>query len=30
VKIDGDEYLIMQENDIMGVLVEANADKKAA
>jgi co-chaperonin GroES (HSP10) len=30
VKIDGDEYLIMKESDIMGVLVEAKADKKAA
>ena len=31
VKIDGDDYLIMKESDIMGVLVEAKAaDKKAA
>ena len=30
VKIDGDEYLIMKESDIMGVLVEATANKKAA
>jgi chaperonin GroES len=30
VKIDGDEYLIMKESDIMGVLVEAKAEKKAA
>ena len=30
VKIDGREYLIMNENDIMGVLVEAEAKKKAA
>jgi len=30
VKIDGDEYLIMKESDIMGVLVEAGAHKKAA
>ena len=30
VKIDGDEYLIMKESDIMGVLVEAAAHKKAA
>jgi chaperonin GroES len=30
VKIDGIEYLIMNENDIMGVLVEAEAKKKAA
>jgi chaperonin GroES len=30
VKIDGREYLIMKENDIMGVLVEAEAKKKAA
>ena len=30
VKIDGDEYLIMKESDIMGVLVEATAHKKAA
>jgi chaperonin GroES len=30
VKIDGIEYLIMKESDIMGVLVEAEARKKAA
>ena len=30
VKIDNREYLIMQESDIMGVLVEAEAKKKAA
>ena len=30
VKIDGLEYLIMKESDIMGVLVEAEARKKAA
>ena len=30
VKINGDEYLIMKESDIMGVLVEAKAHKKAA
>jgi len=30
VKIDGKEYLIMKESDIMGVLVEARAHKKAA
>ena len=30
VKIDGKEYLIMKESDIMGVLVEATARKKAA
>jgi chaperonin GroES len=30
VKIDAREYLIMNENDIMGVLVEAEAKKKAA
>ena len=30
MKIDGDEYLIMKESDIMGVLVEAKAGKKAA
>ena len=30
VKIDGDGYLIMKESDIMGVLVEAKAHKKAA
>jgi chaperonin GroES len=30
VKIDGAEYLIMKESDVMGVLVEAEARKKAA
>ncbi len=30
VKIDGDEYLIMKESDVMGVLVETEARKKAA
>ena len=30
VKIDGIEYLIMKESDIMGALVEAEAKKKAA
>ena len=30
VKIDGAEYLIMKENDIMGVLVESGASRKAA
>jgi chaperonin GroES len=30
VKIDGEEYLIMKESDIMGVLVEVSAHKKAA
>jgi chaperonin GroES len=30
VKIDGDEYLIMKESDIMGVLIEEKAHKKAA
>src|SRR6266540_6193421 len=30
VKIDGTEYLIMKESDIMGVLVEAGASRKAA
>ena len=30
VKIDGIEYLIMKESDIMGVLTEADAKKKAA
>src|SRR4029077_3243797 len=30
VKIDGVEYLIMKESDIMGVLVEAETKKKAA
>ena len=30
VKIDGVEYLIMKESDIMGVLVESEARRKAA
>jgi chaperonin GroES len=30
VKIDGEELLIMKESDIMGVLDEAAAEKKAA
>jgi len=30
VKIDGVEYLIMKESDIMGVLAETGADRKAA
>ena len=30
VKIDGIDYLIMKERDVMGVLVEAEARKKAA
>jgi chaperonin GroES len=30
VKIDGVEYLIMKESDIMGVLLEAEVKKKAA
>ena len=30
VKIDGIEYLIMKESDIMGVLVETEARRKAA
>jgi chaperonin GroES len=30
VKIEGDEYLIMKESDIIGVLVEGKAHKKAA
>ena len=30
VKIDGVEYLIMKESDIMGVLIEAEAQRKAA
>jgi chaperonin GroES len=30
VKIDGVEYLIMKESDIMGVLVDVQARKKAA
>jgi chaperonin GroES len=30
VTIDGNEYLIMNESDVMGVLVETEARKKAA
>jgi chaperonin GroES len=30
VKIDGVEYLIMKESDIMGILEEASSKKKAA
>jgi chaperonin GroES len=30
VKIDGIEYLIMKESDVMGVLVEASASRKVA
>jgi chaperonin GroES len=30
VKIDGVEYLIMKENDIMGVLAETGSGRKAA
>jgi len=30
VKLDGVEYLIMKESDIMGVMVEAEGRKKAA
>ena len=30
VKVDGTEYLIMKESDIMGVLVDVQARKKAA
>jgi chaperonin GroES len=30
VKIDGREYLIMKESDIMGVLVEAETKRRAA
>jgi chaperonin GroES len=30
MKIDGVEYLIMKESDIMGVLDEVEAKKKAA
>jgi len=30
VKIDGEEYLIMNEGDVMGVLVEGQARRKAA
>jgi chaperonin GroES len=30
VKIDGDEYLIMKESDIMGVLEETQSGRRAA
>ena len=30
VKIDGVEYLIMKESDVMGVLTETEAGRKAA
>lgn len=30
VKIDGQEYLIMKESDVLGVLTDASAKKKAA
>jgi chaperonin GroES len=30
VTIDGTEYLIMKENDIMGVLVDSGVSRKAA
>ena len=30
IKLDGEEYLIMKESDIMGVLEESAAKKKAA
>jgi chaperonin GroES len=30
VKIDGDEYLIMKEGDVMGVVVETQVRRKAA
>jgi chaperonin GroES len=30
VKIEGVEYLIMKESDVMGVLTEAETKKKAA
>ena len=30
VKIDGVEYLIMKESDVMGVLTETEARRKAA
>jgi chaperonin GroES len=30
VKIDGEDLLIMKESDIMGVLTDASAKKKAA
>ena len=30
VKLDGVEYLIMKESDVMGVLIETQAKKKAA
>ena len=30
VKLDGVEYIIMKESDLMGVVVEVGASKKAA
>src|SRR2546429_7301994 len=30
VKLDGEEYIIMKESDLMGVLVEAGRSRKAA
>ena len=30
IKLDGEEYLIMKESDIMGVLTETSSKKKAA
>jgi chaperonin GroES len=30
IKLDGEDYLIMKESDIMGVLVETSSRKKAA
>jgi co-chaperonin GroES (HSP10) len=30
VKIDDIEYLIMKESDVMGVMIETEASKKAA
>jgi chaperonin GroES len=30
VKLDGVEYMIMKESDLMGVLVEAGGSRKAA
>jgi chaperonin GroES len=30
VKLDGVEYMIMKESDLMGVLVEARGSRKAA
>ena len=30
IKLDGEDYLIMKESDIMGVLTETEAKKKAA